>query len=190
MFNCIRFIVLALTAAWIHNSALAQSKSPDFTSGFDSIVAEDGTISLPTTDFRREWTLLGVWIVNGEKDAKGMHNVYAERGVVDRYRATGQFPDGAVLVKELISASAGDFTTGRISLATGIDGWFVMVKDTKGRFANNLLWGDGWGWAFFKSDEPTKLVTKDYKEECLTCHIPAKDTDWIYTQGYPVLTTK
>ena len=187
MFNLVKIAICALIVAGMHSPAIAESNSSDITSGFDSIVSPEGNISLPTIDFRFNWALLGVWIVNGENDAKGMHNVYAEHGVVDHYRKTGQFPDGAVLVKELISTTAGDFTTGRISLATDIDGWFVMVKDQKGRFPNNSLWGDGWGWAFFESKDPKKLVTKNYKEECLTCHIPAKDTDWIYSEAYPVL---
>ena len=181
------FIFLALVFSMLNQVALAQMGTAKFTSGYDSVVSDVGIISLPKADFRRDWTLLGVWIVNGEPDAKGLHNVYAEQGVVDHYRKTGEFPDGAVLVKELLSATTGDFTTGRISLASGVDGWFVMVKDTKGRFPGNPLWGDGWGWAFFGSKDPEILVTKDYKEECLTCHIPAKDTDWIYTEAYPVL---
>ena len=36
--------------------------------------------------------------------------------------------------------------------------WFVMIKDTKNRFPNNPLWGDGWGWALFKADAPDKQV--------------------------------
>ena len=32
-----------------------------------------------------------------------------------------------------------------------------------------------------------KLKTKDYRAECLGCHIPAKNTDWIYVEGYEVL---
>jgi hypothetical protein len=30
----------------------------------------------------------------------------------------------------------------------------------------------------------------DYKKDCLGCHIPARTTDWVYVQGYPVLAAK
>ena len=35
-------------------------------------------------------------------------------------------------------------TTGTVSHAETLKGWFVMMKDSKGRHAGNKLWGDGW----------------------------------------------
>jgi hypothetical protein len=32
-----------------------------------------------------------------------------------------------------------------------------------------------------------KTTSTNYKSDCLGCHTPAKDTDWIYSQGYPTL---
>ena len=101
------------------------------------------------------------------------------------YRKTGKFPDGAVLVKELLNAKTGPMTTGTISWGHEIEGWFIMVKDTKNRFPGNKLWGDGWGWFLF--DAGKNLTTKDYKAECIGCHIPAKRNDWVYVEGYPIL---
>ncbi|BCR05371.1 hypothetical protein DESUT3_24400 [Desulfuromonas versatilis] len=62
-----------------------------------------------------------------------------------------------------------------------------MVKDAKGRFPGNPPWGDGWGWALFSADDPATTVTKDYKTECIQCHLPVKENDWVYTYGYPPL---
>lgn len=59
-----------------------------------------------------------------------------------------------------------------------------MVKDTRGRFKSNGLWGDGWGWAFFNADDPATSVTEDYKAECIPCHVPAEKDAWIYVRGY------
>ena len=103
------------------------------------------------------------------------------------YRASGIFPDGTVLVKELRSAGTEDLTTGRVSYATDLEGWFVMVKDSADRYPRNPLWGDGWGWGFFAASDPGSLVTTDYEGECLSCHVPAQETDWIYTRAYPAL---
>jgi hypothetical protein len=62
-----------------------------------------------------------------------------------------------------------------------------MVKDSKGRFPKNDLWGDGWGWALFEAKDAKKNVATDYKTDCRTCHVPARKDDWLYIRGYPVL---
>jgi hypothetical protein len=71
--------------------------------------------------------------------------------------------------------------------ATGVEAWSVMVKDTQGRFPNNPLWGGGWGWVLFNSDNPRQTVTKNWRTDCLGCHAPAKRTDWVFVEGYPIL---
>ena len=158
---------------------------------------ESGQIILPT-DYRTEWTFIGTWSIADTNQASaaamghgtgaaGFHNVYTQPETVEAFRATGEFPDGAVLVKELLKGHTAGLTTGTASWGEEIEGWFVMVKDRQGRFEGNPLWGLGWGWALFDADDPTETVTKDFRRECLGCHIPAKDTDWIYIFGYPVL---
>jgi hypothetical protein len=62
-----------------------------------------------------------------------------------------------------------------------------MVKDSKETHPGNPLWGDGWGWSWFDADEPLKTTSTDYHTDCQGCHVPAKATDWIYVNGYPVL---
>ncbi len=154
---------------------------------FSPYVNGEGEISLPK-DFRKTMSHLGSWFVP-EGDASGFHDVYADQTSVEQYRETGEFPDGAILVKELRASEAGDYTTGNgVSYPTeSIKQWFVMVKDSKDRFTDNKNWGEGWGWALFKPDNMNENVSTDYKADCLGCHIPAKDTDWIYVEVYPTL---
>jgi hypothetical protein len=165
-------------------------------STYKNLVDDVGTISLPG-DFRTDWVFLGTWSI-AAKDvetsgaasghgAAGLHNVYTQPGVVEYFRTHQEFPDGAVIIKELLKAETAPMTTGTVSKGVEVEGWFVMVKDAKQRFASSPLWGDGWGWALFNADQPDKTVTQDYKTECLGCHIPARDDDWIYLSGYPVL---
>jgi hypothetical protein len=151
-------------------------------------VDADGTISIPS-DFR-EWAYLGTWSIAGDDEEGGaaeFHVVYTQPESIEAYRRTGEFPDGAVLVKELIEADTGDLTTGRVSWARRVTGWFIMIKDRQGRFEGNGLWGDGWGWSLFQADDPATTVTENYKTECLPCHVPARKDDWVYVRGYPVL---
>ncbi len=49
----------------------------------------------------------------------------------------------------------------RISPREKLKGWFVMMKDTKGRYAGNKLWGDGWGWSWFDAANPAKTTSTD-----------------------------
>jgi len=167
------------------------------TSTYGSLVDDAGNITLPR-DFRSDWTFLGTWSI-AEKDvehsgaasghgAAGIHNVYTQRGVAKYFQQNRKFPDGAVIIKELLKATTASMTTGTVSRGHEVEGWFVMVKDTKGRFGSNPLWGDGWGWALFNADRPDIPVTRNYKTECVGCHIPARKDDWIYLSGYPVLT--
>jgi hypothetical protein len=157
--------------------------------GFSPYVDGKGNISLPK-DFR-SWQFIGTWGVatdeDGEVGSMGFHNVYTQAKSVEAFQKTGKFPDGAVLVKELFKAGTDSMTTGTISFATETEGWFIMIKDVKGRFKDNPLWGAGWGWALIKASDPTKVTTEGYKFECLPCHQPAKKDDWIYVRGYPDL---
>ncbi len=161
-----------------------------YASAFDEHVDSTGQIRLPK-DFQNSWVFLGSWAIDGSQTnqtgAVGFHNVYTQPGVVDYFKLNGNFPDGAMLIKELLASETGEMTTGTVSHATEVQGWFVMVKDHVGRFETNPLWGDGWGWALFNADDPENTVTTDYRQDCLTCHVPAREDDWIYLSGYPHL---
>ena len=62
-------------------------------------------------------------------------------------------------------------TTGTVSGAGTLAGWFVMVKDgISGRFPGNKLWGDGWGWSWFDATNPRKTTSTDYTTDCESCH--------------------
>lgn len=169
----------------------ASVASPSFASAdenFSPYVDEEGNISFPA-DFRTTMVHLGSWFVP-KGDASGFHDVYTEKATVEAYRKTGAFPDGATLVKELRAADKGSYSTGaNISFATdGLKQWFVMIKDSTGRFPKNKLWGEGWGWALYKPDAPETNVATNFRSDCLGCHIPAKKNDWVYTEAYPTLT--
>jgi cytochrome c len=157
-------------------------------SDFSPYVTKEGGISLPA-DYRDKFMHLGSWAVakKPNQPVHEMHNVYARPEDVRAYRRHGKFPDGAVLVKEITKASSDKLTTGQSAWSTDMKVWFVMVKDAKGRFPKNDLWGDGWGWALFEAKNPKRNVATDYKTDCRTCHVPAKKDDWVYVRGYPVL---
>jgi hypothetical protein len=153
-----------------------------------SVVDSKGNLSVPH-GYRTTYQYLGNWAVAADQGpgAKEIHVVYASPGAVAAYRSHGRFADGAVLVKEVYAAATGQMTTGTVSHADTLKGWFVMMKDSRGRFPDNKLWGDGWGWSWFDAADPSKTTSTDYKTNCQTCHVPAQASDWIYVSGYPSL---
>ena len=155
---------------------------------FSPYVSKEGAISQPT-DYRETFVHLGTYAVatKPNQPLDEMHVVFARPEDVRAYRRDGKFPDGAALVKEVTRVGSEKLTTGLSHWATDLKLWFVMIKDAKGRFPGNDLWGDGWGWALFLASEPARNVATDYTTDCKTCHVPARKDDWVYVRGYPVL---
>src|SRR5260370_11707521 len=132
-----RPIGVLLTIVSIGLSQSNAQKGPVFT--------KDGDLVLPTGF--REWVFMGGPITpnslnNGEAPFPEFHDVYIKRENLLYYQQHGNFPEGTVLVKELVLAQTGKYPDGSIDSASGrgyfpseLQGIDVMVKDSK-RFAN------------------------------------------------------
>lgn len=154
----------------------------------DSASDSAGTIHVPK-NYHATYEYLGTWSVAGQKPgADQLHAVFVSPGAVAGYKKDGKFPDGTVLVKEVYEAATEPMTTGAaVSHEKALKGWFVMIKDSKDSHPKNALWGDGWGWSWFDAGDSMKTTSTNYHTDCQGCHVPAKDQDWIYVRGYPVL---
>lgn len=155
---------------------------------YSSFVTESGDIKFPP-DFPNGYVFIGAWAVNGPNGVEDIHSVYTRPMDVANFKETGKFLDGAVLVKEVAATLGSTHTTGNASWAHESKTWFMMIKDSKQRFQSNPLWGDGWGWSQF--DPATKKqISTNYKTDCIGCHVPVKQSDWVYTYAYPALGPK
>jgi len=153
-----------------------------------TVVDASGNLRVPG-DYQTTYQFLGSWAVASDqgRGSKELHVVYASPDAIAAYRKDGRFPDGTTLVKEVFETATAPMTTGTVSSAKTLKGWFVMVKGGDGRYPGNKLWGDGWGWSWFDAANPSKTTSTDYKADCLGCHVPAQATDWVYVGGYPPL---
>ena len=153
-----------------------------------AVVDQQGNLHVPP-QYRASYEFLGTWAIAANKGvgSSELHAVYANPGTTAAYHTSGHFPDGTVLIKEVYETATAPMTTGTVSHAQTLKGWFVMVKDSKNSHPGNSLWGDGWGWSWFDAGNPMKTTSTSYKKDCLSCHVPAQATDWIYTAGYPAL---
>jgi cytochrome c len=178
-------LLAAASGAWAIRGLHAQAAKAE---EFSKYVDASGGISLPE-DFETAFVHLGTVAVAPKPDqpVNELHGTYTRTEDLAAFLRDGKFPDGAVLVKDVRTTSNSKLTTGAAAYGADVKVWFVMIKDSKGRFPENDLWGDGWGWGLFEGKDRTKQVAVNYATECRTCHVPAKKQDWVYTQCYPAL---
>ncbi len=169
----------------------ARADEPEKPGKFSDLVDDKGNITRPI-DYQSTFNHLGTFATASKTGGPvdQLHGVYARPEDVKSFRKDGKFPDGAVVIKDVYSVKSANLTTGTVTWADEPDIWFVMIKDAKGRFKGNDLWGDGWGWALFEAKDPNKQVATDYSTDCRACHVPAKNDDWLYVRGYPLLRQK
>jgi hypothetical protein len=155
----------------------------------------DGKMKLPTG--YREWVFLGAPLTpnalnNGKASFPEFHNVYVEKKNLDAYQKMGKFPEGTVIVKELVLLQKPTFPDGSQQAPSGrgyfegdFNGMDVSVKDSK-RFAKT----NGWGYFTFGHHALPyeQTAAESSTGECAGCHIAnVAQTDMTYEQFYPVL---
>jgi len=98
-----------------------------------ALVDKSGNIKKPA-DYRDLYQTLGTYFVLDPKGGHQMHLTYASPGAADYYRRNRQFADGTVLVKEVFGTDHARMTTGDAHWAMDTKVWFVLIKDSKGRY--------------------------------------------------------
>lgn len=107
----------------------------------------------------------------------GIHHIYANAKALEGYRKGGAFPDGAVIVFDLLDVKAGG---GAIEEgARKVVG--VMVKDGRKYPATG-----GWGFEGFKGDSKTDRAVgpgaANAATACFNCHAPQKAQDYVFSR--------
>ncbi len=102
----------------------------------------------------------------------GIHHLYANDKAMHGYR-TGRFPDGAVIVFDLLDAKTADHTVQEG--ARKIVG--VMHRNSR-RHAST----GGWGYEGFKGDSTTdRAVGANAAAACHACHEAQKDKGYVFS---------
>lgn len=103
----------------------------------------------------------------------GIHHLYANPKAIEGYKA-GKFPDGSVIVFDLLEASRKDsaVTEGPRKVLG------VMHKDAKKYAATG-----GWGFeGFGGGDQSMRVVGANAASACFACHAPQKDHDYVFSR--------
>jgi hypothetical protein len=134
---------------------------------------------VPYPDGYREWThVKSMVILDGHALADpfaGIHHVYANARALEGLQGGG-WPDGAVLVFDLLEATAGDevYTEGARKLVG------VMQRDARAWAATG-----GWGFEGFAGDSRTERLTADGGASCFGCHQAKADQGYVFSTWRP-----
>jgi Cytochrome P460 len=127
----------------------------------------------------RQWPLVKSMVIFSDKNPLfeqfgGFHNIYVNSEGWRALTKGGTFPDGAVLVFDLLQAKEEDgaYAEGERKLVA------VMVKN-RTQFKNT----GGWGFEAFKGDSRTERMVTDPMKQCFSCHQKQKDNDFLFS-GY------
>ena len=140
----------------------------------------------------REWIFVGAPVTpNSLNDGKApfpeFHNVYIDPVSYKHYSKTGEFREGTILIKELVSVGATSAASGNGFFEGDFIGLEATVKNSK-QFPN-----EPGNWAYFSfTQEDHSLPYKDTAAAfpapaCNSCHQANAADDWVFTQYYPVL---
>lgn len=150
---------------------------------------DDGRL-LPPEDYRR-WVYVGTPLTpdelnNGKAAFPEFHNVYMDPESFEQYAQTGEFRDGTMLVKELVSVGSKTAVSGNGYFMGEFIGLEATIKDA-GRFPD-----EPGNWAYFSWTKPdhdgiNATATAFPTAACNACHQGAAARDFVFTQYYPVL---
>lgn len=147
----------------------------------------DGSLKAP--EGYREWVYVGTPLTpnelnGGEAPFPEFHSVYINPAAWNAYKQTGKFPDGTVLIKELVSVGSKKASSGEGYFMGEFIGLEAAVKDSK-RFANEPGY---WAYFSFGHSYPLAKTTKAQPTAtCAACHQTRAADDFVFTQFYPVL---
>jgi hypothetical protein len=176
-----RFILLLL---FVHTlfASTAQADQP--------YSFKDGVLERPTG--YREWVYVGTPVTpndmnNGKAAFPEHHNVYIDPGSWSHWKKTGQFRDGTILIKELVSVGSKAAVSGQGYFQGEFIGLEATIK-SKSHFPK-----EPGHWAYFSfsgADHKTLAATAKAfpAAACNACHENAAADDFVFTQYYPVLT--
>lgn len=158
----------------------------------------DGQLIQPPNEIWRDWPYIGTPLTPNALNGGGapfpeFHSVYIDPVSYEHWRRTGDFRDGTVLAKELVSVydvdahpdGSTDQVSGRGYFMGDFSGFEIAYKS-----AEHFPDAPG-NWAYFTFGHhapPYAAATKAMPvEACSACHQENAAEDFVFTQFYPVL---
>ena len=144
-------------------------------STFITLAVADGN-KVPYPESYRQWQHVKSMLIQPghplENPFQGIHHIYANDEAVEGLKA-GQYADGSVLAFDLLAYTEKDNTIqeGKRKLLG------VMHKDSA-KYSKT----GGWGFEGFTGDSKTERLTSDGGQSCYGCHLPQKESDYVFSR--------
>jgi hypothetical protein len=129
----------------------------------------------------RQWAHAKSMLIYSDKNPLfgqfgGLHHVYVNPTGFTAMTKGGSFPDGSVLVFDLLAAKDenGAWVEGDRKLVA------VMVKDREKYKPTG-----GWAFEAFKGDSRTERLVNDAQAQCFSCHQQQRANDFVYSGFRP-----
>jgi hypothetical protein len=147
----------------------------------------DGKLKRPVG--YRKWMYIGTPLTpndlnGGEAGFPEFDAVYIDPESFAHYEKTGEFRDGTVMIKELITVGSKEAPSGKGYFRGDFRGLEASIKDSK-RFKD-----EPGSWAYFSFGHKYPLKAEAAKfpaASCNACHEPGAAKDYVFSQYYPVL---
>jgi len=157
----------------------------------DAFTIKSGKLVRPTG--YREWVYVGTPVTpndmnQGKAAFPEHHNVYIDPKSWAHWKATGNFRDGTILVKELVSVGS----KAAVSGLGYFQGEFIGLEATIKSKKHSPNEPGNWAYYSFSSKDHktlTETATAFPAESCNSCHKISAADDFVFTQYYPVLST-
>ena len=149
---------------------------------------EAGDLIRPTG--YRTWVFVGTPVTpnelnNGKAAFPEFHNVYIDPASYEHYKITGQFREGTILIKELVSVGSKAAVSGN----GYFEGEFIGLEATI-KSAEHFPDEPG-HWTYYSFTNPggalKATATAFPTASCNGCHAASAADDFVFTQYYPVL---
>ena len=155
----------------------------------DAFTIKDGELQRPTG--YREWIYVGTPVTpndmnNGKAAFPEHHNVYIDPKSWKHWKETGNFRDGTILIKELVSNGS----KAAVSGAGYFQGEFIGLEATIKSKKHSPNEPGNWAYYSFsgKNHKTLSATAKAFPEKtCNSCHKASAADDFVFTQYYPVL---
>ncbi len=150
----------------------------------------DGDKLQRPTDYRK-WVYVGTPTTpndmnNGKAAFPEFHNVYIDPTSYKHWKATGEWREGTILIKELVSVGTKAAVSGNGYFMGDFIGLEATIKSKK------LFPNEPGNWSYFSftnpgSKELKNTATAFNTNQCNSCHEGNAQDDFVFTQHYPVL---
>lgn len=183
--SSILFYLVMMVFIFPMGVSISNAESEDYAK-FD----KDGNLIQPENNSWRTWIFIGTPVtpnsLNPPKAAfPEFHNVYIDPTSFEHYSKTGEFPEGTLLIKELVSVGATKAPSGNGFFEGDFIGLEAAYKDSK-RFPNRK---GNWGYFTFEHGPYPypKTAALQPVAACNSCHDAFATEDGVFTQYYPVI---